>query len=497
MRFVRRGTTTDIRARSQMFGGEPLWAITPALPNGTGLNQNVYGNVHNQYGAETKSSPAVNMSISGLGSQLDEGAAQTIVVFNATIVGTSMTVNSITSGGNNLLFGAGTNSRLRVRSVVFNVGSEFLINSQSSGTPGGVGVYTLNSSPGNATADYRAATPLACEDGGYGLQVTTVNGKKRYRTRVAYNDNNAASQAGRKMQFRMGDNGTELSEGLGQLTPWGEWKLLAFSISIPAATKPFLAKHDNILFWQMKAGGAEISARLTFDNATSRDYGTTPPGASGTSSPRIMFRLYFGAPKVVQIVCLDNFPTDTPIHYICRHRPSVGPWESTGTNVNAEYVPQSLVSNDGGKMYIQTTAGRRLPAAGGAGPTGAGTGIVDNQCTWDYVGLVPSGNTVPETHMWQRVGTGAPTKPVTLIGLTNADAYTGTPSKNNSSWGYYTKSGGTSADTVSSLGGGTWVAGDVMELDWGESFEAPTEIARIAPTDAQIAAWFDYMHARF
>lgn len=51
-------------------------------------------------------------------------------------------------------------------------------------------------------------------------------------------------------------------------------------------------------------------------------------------------------------------------------------------NNNGAYIVGDLVKNDTNKIYICTVAGT---SAGAGGPTGTGTGIVDNTVTWDYL----------------------------------------------------------------------------------------------------------------
>jgi len=59
--------------------------------------------------------------------------------------------------------------------------------------------------------------------------------------------------------------------------------------------------------------------------------------------------------------------------------------EPAAWQASTSYAVGGYVTNDSGpvKVYICTTAGT---SAGSGGPTGTGTGIVDNTCTWDYVG---------------------------------------------------------------------------------------------------------------
>lgn len=49
------------------------------------------------------------------------------------------------------------------------------------------------------------------------------------------------------------------------------------------------------------------------------------------------------------------------------------------------YPLNKHVINDGGKVYVCTTAGT---SAGSGGPTGTGSGITDGTCVWNYVGVV-------------------------------------------------------------------------------------------------------------
>jgi len=49
------------------------------------------------------------------------------------------------------------------------------------------------------------------------------------------------------------------------------------------------------------------------------------------------------------------------------------------------YAAGVHVTNDTSKVYVCRTGGT---SAGSGGPTGTGTGIVDNTCTWDYLGPV-------------------------------------------------------------------------------------------------------------
>jgi hypothetical protein len=69
--------------------------------------------------------------------------------------------------------------------------------------------------------------------------------------------------------------------------------------------------------------------------------------------------------------------------------PATPAWTSKSYSVN------NTVTNDGGKVYICTTAGA---SAGSGGPTGTGTGIVDNVAKWNYIGASASTATATATY---------------------------------------------------------------------------------------------------
>jgi len=63
-------------------------------------------------------------------------------------------------------------------------------------------------------------------------------------------------------------------------------------------------------------------------------------------------------------------------------------WESATAYALTQQV------NNGGNVYVCTTGGT---SDSGGGPTGTGTGIVDNDVVWDYVG--PVGMVLENTHI--------------------------------------------------------------------------------------------------
>jgi hypothetical protein len=71
--------------------------------------------------------------------------------------------------------------------------------------------------------------------------------------------------------------------------------------------------------------------------------------------------------------------------------PTNGPWSANGAFVtpvpwtqSASWQAQEVVTTAAGNTYFATTGGEG--ASSGAGPTGQGTGIVDNNARWSYVG---------------------------------------------------------------------------------------------------------------
>jgi len=76
----------------------------------------------------------------------------------------------------------------------------------------------------------------------------------------------------------------------------------------------------------------------------------------------------------------DANPTDQEIVEGLAAAVNAAAWQS-GT----VYAAGAHVSNDTSKVYVCRTGGT---SAGSGGPTGTGTGITDNTCTWDYLGPV-------------------------------------------------------------------------------------------------------------
>lgn len=74
----------------------------------------------------------------------------------------------------------------------------------------------------------------------------------------------------------------------------------------------------------------------------------------------------------------------------------------SGWAVSTQYVEGALVSNDGGKVYVNRTAGQ---SASSGGPTGTSTSISDNSCSWDYVGT--------NQNVFSYAVAGSPTTPAT------------------------------------------------------------------------------------
>jgi hypothetical protein len=492
--IIRRGTVTDIRARNQMFGGEPRWALSPYLAHGTGAGNNKWGNVHTQFTSTTGTAGASSGAISTLGSALDEGASNTCVRFNATISGTTMTVHSIASGGNNL----SVDLFIRNISQTFASGANapYRIQSQSSGTTGGVGVYTLTGTPagGNVSAvEMLAGTKLACASGLAALQVKTVNGKKRYRMRSEYRDYTAAGQpTGRKIQIRMGDSASEFSNGLGTQLALGVPGLFGFSVSVDSATRAILDDYSFMLFWQHKdddaAGGPKIA--IDWTTAAYRGNNSTPPGA-GTGPSVLMLNLLSAYTQQVRVI--DNYPADTPLHFICHWMPGIAPWLASKVWAGAEYCYY------GANLYRRTGT-RDNGVTGGATPPTHGSGSVsDGGVTWEYRGAVPAGNVNPWWRVWATVGDAEPTL-TPIVDQSGDNARTlidpeGTLTKYAMSWGWYSQAVGHGPSPAAAES--AWTNGDEIVMDWSEMTSAPLEIAKQTPNLAALKAWFASLRARF
>lgn len=499
MQLRRRGVITDIRARNQMFGGEPLWAVSPYLANGSALTENYQGNLQLQNGGATTIAPVNSMALQSLG---DFPSSTYAVEFNGTLSGSTLTVHSITSGGNNLLQGAGTPNRLRIRSTAQPANaSEFYITAAGTGT-GGVGTYTVAGDLDNMTAQpMRALSPTGCSDGTPALQVVEVNDKKRYRIHAVYDDFNAVTQQGQKVLIRAGDNGTEVSNGLNVLGYLGAPQVFGFSIEVPAATRDTLNRFDYILFWQHKDTDAAGDPRIVLDFTTQtyRPDNATPPGGGTVPGAPCVMALLDLPPYTTNLRVVDGLPADTPIHFIIRWVPGIAQAASSKTYCGGEYV------HNAGNVY-RMQGGRSTTGVSGVGtpPTTTGSGIVDGTCLWDYVQALPASNVEPVLRIWVALGDAAHTNPVDLRGSTLARTLfditvgtTGFPM----SYGYYGRPYLNQAATPGFSGTTpTWGPGapsSELTYDYSEMTQAARAYVENEPTEALLSAWFAGLRARF
>lgn len=81
------------------------------------------------------------------------------------------------------------------------------------------------------------------------------------------------------------------------------------------------------------------------------------------------------------------YTVDTSDKVTCVNAPA---WQAS-----TAYAVGDFVTNDTDKVYIVASVTGTNTSAGSGGPTGTGSGITDNDVTWDYVNTVTGGSNIP------------------------------------------------------------------------------------------------------
>ena len=435
MRFLsRRGTVTDIKAPPALFGVAPVadvgGVVTPYRNNGTGRNENFLGNLHSHNGSTTGTTPAAaSMAFSVLGNTYD--GAQ--VVFSGSISGTTLTVHSITSGGNNLAVGMALQYQYWQDDTGWPAASS--ISALGTGT-GGVGTYTLHE-----VQDTIGPVEMVAQGkymGASGEPAFSViddpdsSGRKWYRHRVCFNDKRPSGQtkgAGvRKVLARWGDSGLEPSNGQGQLGSRGVPYMDCFTFLVPQATHDIIRNNDEMLIWQHKNSTGFPGAKLSL---CSQWYSGSYELPQGTNGPRIIWRCWSGqaGANQPQIVVYDGYPADTPVHVVLRITPG---WQAS-----------------------------------------------DN----------------PKNEVWIKPQGGAITKPVDTT-TRNLDSNGDSVNRQWGWYVYDDNSYSPNGVHINPATGPWWEAGDVLDL-WTKGYvSAPASLAALTPTDRRIADLFALMEGQ-
>lgn len=338
---------TVYRSLPQIAAGQFKGWLSPHLEMGAGNNQNKFGNLHAQTGSNTSAAGTAPMAFSALG---DTFAGRRVVI-NGTVSGTSLTVNSITSGnsgdiaaGMAVLYGAWQTNGA--------AGTGYI----ASGTYPN---FTLSSSSGNATS-----VAITIVDRYLGLDgqpsfsriadPAGVAGRYCWQHRLTFEDYRPSGQDDtsvglQKVLARFGDTGAEVSNGLGILQPVGSYYMDLFAIRVPAATHLQTRCVDDILLWQHKnsSGQPGFSIAMTAGKARSGNANIISNGkqialAADALSPRLTCITYgddgsSGSPAgkdfTSQDIVLADYPSDTWIYLLVRVKPQLYQADNPRTQV--------------------------------------------------------------------------------------------------------------------------------------------------------------------
>lgn len=478
---------TAFASRNQLFGGEPSWSVSPYLANGADpLTRNNIGNIHSQNGSQADTNSTNGMAISVLGDM----TANVRVLCNATFSGAgaarTMVVNSISVGDGLLLSGAGTAQRLRIRYVGQSASArEIWITAQTLGSAGSTGTYSVSASVSgdftNGTFDIAALSPLTSADGGPAVGIVDVSGRKYYRARIAFDDQNAAGQIGRKVLFRIGDSGAAPADGQNAQAVMGQTVVYAYSLRIPAATRNVFVPINTYpwLIWQHHNGGTGPNVSLYLVTRFYSDGGVLGPGIG----PSILMKM-FPAAWANQVRVVDNYPADTWLHFVKRVTFGVAQWVT-----GKVYGPDEYVHN-AGNIYKRATGGANEQTSGVTAPVHGSGSVSDGTCTWAYIMATPATNVQPRTQLWTEIN-----------GVRTAAAdYTGATARTNvvpdagslisSYWGWYGSSFGDAPNNLN------WASGDVLESHWSGMTVASDVISRQAVQAVNLDQWFSVLRDR-
>jgi len=348
---------TEYRAPPSVWGVDSLkgW-MCPGLQFGTGPNQNKWGNLHSHGGFVTTTAPATSMAYTSMG---DTSTGKRVVI-NGTISGTTLTVNSITSGVQSDI-----QPNMSIVYAAWNADG-------TKGTPyivsGTYPTYTIaaNPSPTNATSvTMYIIDRWLCVDGqpSFARVADPVSpGRYAYKHRLIFEDYRPAGQGEtttglKKSITRFGDAGSEPSEGQGTLQPVGTYYMDMFAYLIPAATRTLMLTNRNTLIWQHKnsIGSPGLSIYIAPGKAQIGP-STIPAGermpTAGNFEPRFAMSGYgndgdgFGDGFQWEKSIVPNFPAGTWIYLLVRVKPhylqSSGPhtqvWAAVGNAAAAKVL---------------------------------------------------------------------------------------------------------------------------------------------------------------
>jgi hypothetical protein len=303
---------------------------------GAGANQNKYGNLHTQTGANTTTTGTASMAFSVLG---DTFTGRRVVV-NGTVAGTSLTVHSITSGASeNIAAG------MALLYDVWQANGSANTGYVNSGTYPN---FTLNSAPGDATS-----VPITIVDRYLGVDGQPafcrisdpdgVVGRYCWQHRLTYEDYRPSGQDDtstglQKVISRFGDNASEPSNGQGIVQPVGTYYMDMFALRMPSATHFKTRCTTSNLIWQHKnsAGQPGLSMHITAGKARSNNAniianGRQIPLAADPFAPRITLTAYgddgsSGSPAgndfTSQDIVLAGYPASAWVYLLVRVKPN-------------------------------------------------------------------------------------------------------------------------------------------------------------------------------
>lgn len=496
---VRSDRATAFTKPPQLCGVPPRFAMTPWATN-------TYGGIHNQFGGDIDLTavPPYNAATDSVP-----------VEFVGSITGTTMTVSSITSGGP---LKTGAEGWYITRNTDARVGWSCSIVSQSSGTPGGVGTYTISGeNTGGASITLYSAHAHASLEGGqaFGLVDDPVNaGRYAYITRIGKADQDASSQEGRKCMPRVSDSQYGVTDADCLLNHW--------SVLIPTETHQMFMGYPP----ESKSG---MAGEMIYQNKQGRPIWNSlwlmSRGYSGKfNGPYLQLDHLYANYRHESYIARGGacLPADTWLHFVYFMRPGIMTWAQfqalsggayLGTGPNTPNSIWAFLVGSNGRGYAAEDSGNTIASVEPTHTT-LSTAVAGG-VTWRDFGPVPShliGRA--RTVIWMAIGDAAHTKVVDSILTTWSHpigAIGGGQATDNyvdTQWGWYTDARPDAPSSVSTPNeawtatttGTDVVARTSMSLLWKDMAGEPVGIANqyrnTLPTDYVLANWFNQLRSR-